>query len=40
MSKPKISLHGVFPPIPTPFDVEGEVDLQKLAANLERWNQY
>ena len=35
-----IDLRGVFPPIPTPFNAEGEVDTQKLAANLERWNQY
>jgi 4-hydroxy-2-oxoglutarate aldolase len=40
MSKPTISLKGVFPPIPTPFDVEGDVAYQALVENLERWNQY
>jgi 4-hydroxy-2-oxoglutarate aldolase len=35
-----VSLSGVFPPIPTPFDDRGEVEFQALAANLERWNQY
>jgi 4-hydroxy-2-oxoglutarate aldolase len=40
MDKPTISLRGVFPPIPTPFDVLGEVDCGALTANLERWNAY
>jgi 4-hydroxy-2-oxoglutarate aldolase len=40
MDKPTISLHGVFPPIPTPFDAQGEVDCGVLTANLERWNAY
>ena len=40
MSKSTISLEGVFPPIPTPFDVEGDVAYQTLVENLERWNQY
>jgi 4-hydroxy-2-oxoglutarate aldolase len=35
-----ISLSGVFPPIPTPFDEEGEVALPALVENLERWNAY
>jgi 4-hydroxy-2-oxoglutarate aldolase len=35
-----ISLAGVFPPIPTPFDVRGDVSYQALAENLERWHQY
>jgi len=38
--KPVISLGGVFPPIPTPFDVDGNVATQALVENLERWNQY
>jgi len=29
---------GVFPPIPTPFDEEGQVDLGKLRANIARCN--
>jgi 4-hydroxy-2-oxoglutarate aldolase len=40
MDKPTISLSGVFPPIPTPFDAGGEVAYQALADNLERWNQH
>ncbi len=34
-----ISLSGVFPPIPTPFDAKGDVAHQALVENLERWNQ-
>jgi 4-hydroxy-2-oxoglutarate aldolase len=40
MSKQGLSLKGVFPPIPTPFDEEGDVALDALADNLQRWNQY
>jgi 4-hydroxy-2-oxoglutarate aldolase len=40
MSTTTISLSGVFPPIPTPFDREGRVHLEALADNLERWNEY
>lgn len=40
MSETTISLRGVFPPIPTPFDAEGDVAYQALVENLERWNQY
>jgi 4-hydroxy-2-oxoglutarate aldolase len=40
MDKPTISLRGSFPPIPTPFDAQGEVDCGALTANLERWNAY
>ena len=40
MNEAAISLEGVFPPIPTPFDTEGNVGYQALAENLERWNQY
>jgi 4-hydroxy-2-oxoglutarate aldolase len=32
-----ISLGGCFPPIPTPFDPNGRVDHDHLAANLEKW---
>jgi 4-hydroxy-2-oxoglutarate aldolase len=35
-----VRLNGVFPPIPTPFDVEGNVSHQRLVKNLERWNAY
>jgi 4-hydroxy-2-oxoglutarate aldolase len=40
MSQGSISLAGVFPPIPTPFDEGGDVAHQALAENLERWNQF
>jgi 4-hydroxy-2-oxoglutarate aldolase len=30
-------LHGIFPPVPTPF-VDGRLACDKLAANIERWN--
>ncbi|MGD2143528.1 MAG: dihydrodipicolinate synthase family protein [Anaerolineae bacterium] len=40
MDRPTISLNGVFPPIPTPFDGEGELAYGALTENLERWNQY
>jgi len=40
MSKSTVTLRGVFPPIPTPFDAQGEVALGALVENLERWNQY
>jgi len=29
---------GIFPPIPTPFDEAGQVDLNALRANIGRWN--
>jgi 4-hydroxy-2-oxoglutarate aldolase len=35
-----ISLRGVTPPIPTPFDTDGNVALTQLVENLERWNRY
>ncbi len=35
-----ISMAGIFPPIPTPFDTSGELDLKRLTANLAWWNQY
>jgi len=33
-----ISLAGVFPPIPTPFKADGQVDYEHLKSNVERWN--
>jgi 4-hydroxy-2-oxoglutarate aldolase len=35
-----VRLGGVLPPIPTPFDLQGEVAHQRLSENLERWNAY
>jgi 4-hydroxy-2-oxoglutarate aldolase len=40
MNRSTISLSGVFPPIPTPFDAQGDVAYQALVENLERWNRY
>jgi 4-hydroxy-2-oxoglutarate aldolase len=40
MTQSTVSLSGVFPPIPTPFDAEGHLAVQALAENLERWNEY
>jgi len=34
-----VSLAGVFPPIPTPFQADGELALDKLKSNLAFWNQ-
>jgi 4-hydroxy-2-oxoglutarate aldolase len=34
----KIDLHGIFPPITTPF-VDGNVAYDQLAANIEKWSQ-
>jgi 4-hydroxy-2-oxoglutarate aldolase len=31
-------LAGLMPPLPTPFRVDGEIDLAALGRNLERWN--
>ena len=39
MERPKISLDGVFPPIPTPFDEQGDLALGALTENLARWNE-
>jgi len=32
-----LDLHGIFPPITTPF-IDGKVAFDKLASNIERWN--
>lgn len=40
MNKALISLKGVFPPITTPFDSDGNVAHQALLENITRWNQY
>jgi len=34
------SLDGIFPPIPTPFDRDGEVSIPRLKENLSAWNRY
>lgn len=36
----KVRLSGVYPPIPTPFDAEGNVAHRQLVENLGRWNTY
>ena len=40
MGRTTISLEGVFPPIPTPFDERGDLALGALTENLARWNEY
>ena len=40
MNKSTVSLTGVLPPIPTPFDNQGEVSHEALAENLKRWNEF
>ena len=39
MTKPKESLSGVFTPIVTSFDEDGNVAFDRMAFNLDRWNQ-
>ncbi|MCX7838043.1 MAG: dihydrodipicolinate synthase family protein [Anaerolineae bacterium] len=34
-----IKLQGIFPPVPTPFDSDGEILPNKLKSNLALWNQ-
>ena len=34
----RISLSGIFPPIPTPFKANEEIDYDRLQSNLDRWN--
>jgi 4-hydroxy-2-oxoglutarate aldolase len=36
---PNLSLAGIFPPIPTPFKADGQVDYDRLQFNMNRWNQ-
>src|SRR5512146_1711651 len=33
-----MKLHGIFPPITTPFDSNGDIYVAKLKHNVERWN--
>jgi 4-hydroxy-2-oxoglutarate aldolase len=36
----QLSMAGIFPPIPTPFDAAEGLDLKALADNLAKWNRY
>ena len=36
---PQVNLAGVFPPIPTPFDEDENLVLDRLGENLDRWGQ-
>jgi 4-hydroxy-2-oxoglutarate aldolase len=40
MNNSTLSLSGVFPPIPTPFDTRGDLALEALVDNLQRWNEH
>jgi 4-hydroxy-2-oxoglutarate aldolase len=33
-----LKLEGVFPPVPTPYDANGEIAPDKLKANIALWN--
>jgi 4-hydroxy-2-oxoglutarate aldolase len=39
MTEPSLSLRGVFTPIVTSFDQDGDVAHDQMVANLEKWNQ-
>jgi len=36
----KRPLSGIFPPITTPFDADGEIQVDRFKANLERWSEF
>lgn len=36
-SPKKLDLSGIYPPIPTPFKENGDIDEEHLKSNLERW---
>ncbi|MCB0397238.1 MAG: dihydrodipicolinate synthase family protein [Flavobacteriales bacterium] len=36
----KINLSGAYPPMPTPFDVQGALVVEELKANIGIWNQF
>ncbi len=38
MSHSKVSLAGLFPPVPTAFDSQGDLHLDGFQSNLQRWN--
>ncbi|HKX16729.1 MAG TPA: dihydrodipicolinate synthase family protein [bacterium] len=40
MTPRSVSMKGIFPPIPTPFDAAGDLDLKALAGNFRRWNTF
>ncbi len=40
MGERNISMAGIFPPIPTPFNDAGELDFKGLASNFEKWNRF
>jgi 4-hydroxy-2-oxoglutarate aldolase len=35
-----VNMAGILPPIPTPFDGDGELDLRALAKNMAQWNSH
>ena len=34
-----MDLSGIFPPIPTPFNQDEEIDYVKLKENVQKWNE-
>lgn len=40
MSSSTLSLSGIFPPIVTPFDLNGCIDFDCLQTNMIKWNEF
>jgi len=38
--KTPLSMAGIFPPVPTPFDAAGGIDLKALTRNMDFWNRF
>ncbi len=34
----KLDISGIFPPVPTPFNDEMKIDVNRLQENFEKWN--
>lgn len=34
-----LNISGIYPPITTPFDIKGNIDLVQLGNNFDHWNQ-
>lgn len=35
-----LDITGLFPPIPTPFREDEEIDFERLKSNLQKWDKY
>lgn len=38
MAADRLDVSGIFPPIPTPFKENEDIDYEKLKENLDKWN--